>query len=85
MKTNLKEKVLIFDLNRDMIIEKVIEIPMFVSVIKLVYPDFVLCGHFDGTITCFSLSNSDMIERIRGHSADVLSLVVNQVSTAFRM
>ena len=80
-----KEKVLIFDLNRDMIMEKVIEIPMFVSVIKLVYPDFVLCGHFDGTITCFSLSNSDMIERIRGHSADVLSLVVNQVSTAFRM
>lgn len=75
-----KEKVLIFNLNRDMIVEKVTEIPMFVSVIKLVYPDWVLCGHFDGTITCFPLSSSPTIERIRGHSADVLSLVVNQVS-----
>ena len=65
----------------------IIEVPVFVSILKLVYPSFVICGHFDGNVTVWSLENEGEFGfagsnrvNLKGHTADVLSLDVNQVS-----
>ena len=74
------ERVFIF--KQDLTVEQVFDVPMFVSVVKLVYPDLVITGHFDGNISCYDISTSQL-DRIRGHSSDVLSLDINQVMTPF--
>ena len=65
----------------------IIEVPVFVSILKLVYPSFVICGHFDGCVTVWSLENEGEFGfagsnrvNLKGHTADVLALDVSQVS-----
>ena len=61
-------------------VKNVIEVPVFVSVLKLIYPSMVICGHFDGNVTVWNLETGENIVNLRGHTADVLSLDFNKVS-----
>ena len=50
-----------------------------VSCIKLKYPDLVVCGHFDGTLSCHSISGPSpgtLIHKFKLHTAPVLSLAL---------
>ena len=66
-------------------VKNVIEVPVFVSVLKLIYPSLVICGHFDGNVTVWNLETGENIVNLRGHTADVLSLDFNQVSSILRL
>ena len=50
-----------------------------VSCIKLLYPQLVVCGHFDGTLSCHSItgpSPGSLIHKLKLHTAPVLSLAL---------
>ena len=50
-----------------------------VSCIKLQHPDLVVCGHFDGTLSCHSISGpspGSLIHKFKLHTAPVLSLAL---------
>ena len=53
--------------------------------LKLIYPSLVICGHFDGNVTVWNLETGENIVNLRGHTADVLSLDFNQVSSISRL
>lgn len=50
---------------------------MFVSVVKLIYPERIMCGHFDGNLTSCNITTGEIV-LFKGHHADVLSVDVNQ-------
>ena len=62
----------------DMNVVKVIQVPMFVSVVKLLYPKWILVGHFDGNLSLWSFKD-ETLSPLKGHHADVLALDVNEV------
>ena len=76
------ERLFLIDIKKKTV-KTIIEVPVFVSVLKLMYPTRVICGHFDGNVTVWSLHFGTNIINFRGHTADVLSLDVNQVSFSF--
>jgi len=50
-----------------------------VSCIKLQYPQLVVCGHFDGTLSCHSITGTSpgsLIHKFKLHTAPVLSLAL---------
>ena len=53
------------------------EVPMFVSVVKLIYPEWIMSGHFDGNLTACNITTGEILP-FKGHHADVLSVDVNQ-------
>ena len=59
-------------------VSKIIEVPMFVSVVKLIYSEWIMCGHFDGNLSAWNFKTEE-ITPFKGHHADVLALDVNQV------
>jgi len=51
-----------------------------VSCIKLLYPQLVVCGHFDGTLSSYQVAGSTpggLLQRFRLHTAPVLSLDIS--------
>jgi len=50
-----------------------------VSCIKLQYPNIVVCGHFDGTLSCHNISGpspGSLLHKFKLHTAPVLSLAL---------
>ena len=71
------EKIFLYNV-KEMNVSKIIEVPMFVSVVKLIYPEWIMCGHFDGNLSAWNFKTEE-ITPFKGHHADVLALDVNQV------
>ena len=75
------EKVFLFDI-KEMNVSKVIDVPMFVSVTKLIHPEWIICGHFDGKLTAWKFQDENLTQ-FKGHTADVLTVDVNLVSSLY--
>ena len=72
------EKLFLFDL-KEFCLTKTIQVPKLVSVVKLVYPKWIIYGHFDGNLNVWSFTD-EIVHVYKGHLADILAVDVNEVS-----
>lgn len=79
-----QEKLLLFDLE-EMNVVRTVEVPMFVSCVKLIYGEYVIIGHFDGNLSLWNFEDESLAS-FKGHPADILAVDFNQVKfcNAFR-
>ena len=75
------EKIFLYNLKENNV-SKIIEVPMMVSVVKLIYPKWIICGHFDGNLTAWNFTNEEIVP-FKGHHADILAVDINQVRHSF--